>query len=88
MKKSSKVNQYIQDYLDNFGFVSVKGTNVPIRFLLSNTSDNADNAFLVDSIEEATEIVKEVTNSVNFEREVNLDTDKPLYLLIDVRLPR
>ncbi len=89
--KIQSVNNYVEKFLFRHGFTLYGTISLSCNFRLTNiNTHNADNFFEVSSEEEAKEIAKAfLINSFNDELfNKNLfNKDKPIYLVLDVKLP-
>ena len=90
-EKIKDINDFVQDFLFRFGFTAVGKVNIRCSFKLTNINNNYSNLFVVDSEEEAIEILKEFI-TVPFNDDIfkssNFDNTKTIYLIVDLELPR
>lgn len=90
-EKIKDINNYVQDFLNRFGLTSFGTINIRCSFKLTNYNNNYSNYFQVDSEDEAKEILKEFI-TVPFNHDIFkssiFDSSKPIYLSVDLELPR
>lgn len=85
-QKISQVRKAIDRMLGNF--ISVGNVQIPTGFILDNNEpDGAFNVIPVDSKKQAEDISLAIVNNKNITDNVE-DYSKPLYLTVNVSLPR
>jgi hypothetical protein len=84
------INDYVENYLQRFGFTAFGNVTVNCSFRLSNYNDNFSNAFKVDSEIQAKQILESFI-ALPFIEDIfktsTFDESKDLYLFIDIHFP-
>lgn len=91
IEKTQLINDYVESFLLRHGFTSWGKVSLNCKFRLTNINlNNSNNYFKVSTEKEAKVIAKVfLINSFNEDifKDYLFDETKPLYLVLDIKLP-